>query len=100
LNYLLNCLEKQIFQLRITTCNTPTIQIFEQYADPVIMKDRIELIRDLILECISTNNLEVIVELIHKLEIEYNEIANLATLGEYDVSWGHLKTIDYITKET
>jgi hypothetical protein len=64
------------------------------------MKDRIDVIRDLISECLSTNNQEILVNLIYRLELEYNEIANLATLGEYNVSWGHLKTIDYITKET
>jgi hypothetical protein len=64
------------------------------------MKDRIDIIRDLISECLSTNNQEILVNLIYRLELEYNEIANLATLGEYDISWGHLKTIDYITKET
>jgi hypothetical protein len=64
------------------------------------MKDRTDIIRDLISECLSTNNQEILVNLIYRLELEYNEIAKLATLGEYDVSWGHLKTIDYITKET
>ena len=64
------------------------------------MKERIEIIRELVNECIHTHNDEIIVNIISRLEIEYNELAMLATLGEYDVSWGHSKTIDYITKET
>jgi hypothetical protein len=60
----------------------------------------IEAIRELVLEAISTHNEEFLVELIYKLQEEYNDIAKLSTMGEHKSFWTHKKTLDYITKET
>lgn len=59
----------------------------------------LESIRTLVIEAIATHNEEFIVELIYKLQQEYNDIAKLSTYGEYKSSWTHKKTLDFITKE-
>jgi hypothetical protein len=63
------------------------------------MKTRIDIIRELIKDCIITHNEEVLVNLIYNLEKEYKEIATLSTLGEYNENWTHEKLLNYITKE-
>jgi hypothetical protein len=60
----------------------------------------VEYIRELVNDCIFTNNIELIVELLHNLQVEYVEIAQVATLGEYKADWTHQQTINYITYET
>jgi hypothetical protein len=64
------------------------------------MKERIDILRDLVSECIITHNEEILVQLLDKLENEYIEIAKLATCGHYNSEWTHSETLDYITKET
>lgn len=61
---------------------------------------RLELIRDLVADCLVSNNEEVIIQLIYTLETEYKEIAKLSTYGEYSDSWTHKQVLDYITYET
>lgn len=62
--------------------------------------NRLELIRDLVADCVISNNEEVLVQLIYTLETEYKEIAKLSTFGEYSDSWTHNQVMDYITFET
>lgn len=59
----------------------------------------IDSLREVINECIGTNNVEFLVQLLDRLQTEYNEIAELSTLGKYKKSWSHKKVLDYITKE-
>lgn len=59
----------------------------------------LDSIREVVLEAISTHNEEFLVELIYKLQEEYNDIAKLSTMGEHKNTWTHKKTLDYITKE-
>jgi hypothetical protein len=54
---------------------------------------------DLIEECIYSNKLEFLAELIVKLEMEYIDIARLATDDNYQISWTHTQVLDYITYE-
>jgi hypothetical protein len=61
--------------------------------------DNLDSLREVVNECISTNNIEFLIQLLHKLQTEYNEIAKLSTLGSYKESWSHKKVLDYITKE-
>lgn len=61
--------------------------------------DNLDSLREVINECINTNNIEFLVQLLHNLQTEYNEIAELSTFGEYKKSWSHKKVLDYITKE-
>lgn len=63
-------------------------------------ESNLENIRELVNDCIFTNNIELIVELIHHLQTEYVEIAQVATLGEYQPEWTHHQTMTYITFET
>jgi hypothetical protein len=60
----------------------------------------LEAIREVVFEAIRTHNEEFLIELIYKLQEEYNDIAKLSTMGEYKSTWTHKKTLDYITKET
>lgn len=64
------------------------------------MKNRIDILRELIQDCIITHNEEVLVNLIYNLENEYKEVAKLSTLGEYNDSWTHEQVLNYITQET
>jgi len=63
-------------------------------------EERLENIRELISDCIFTNNIEIIVQLVYRLELEYKDIAKLATMGEYTNEWTHIDTMNYITYET
>jgi hypothetical protein len=47
-----------------------------------------------------SHNEEVIIQLILKLELEYKEIAELSTFGEYTSTWTHQQVLRYITEET
>ena len=49
--------------------------------------DNLDSLREVVNECISTNNIEFLIQLLHKLQTEYNEIAKLSTLGSYKESW-------------
>lgn len=60
----------------------------------------LESIRELVNESISTHNEEFLINLIYKLQIQYNELAQLSTLGQFKNSWSHKKLLDYITKES
>ena len=56
-----------------------------------------EDIQELVEECILTHNEIILVELIYRLEQEYVEISQLATLGEYKRTWSHQDVLNYIT---
>lgn len=58
-----------------------------------------EHIRDLILDCIYSNNVEIMVEIIVQLKKDYEELAKLATMGYYDGKQTHKEVMDYITFE-
>lgn len=60
---------------------------------------RLDSIRRLMGDSISSHNEEVIVNLIFKLEKEYVELAELSTMGEYKRNWTHQQVLDYVTKE-
>lgn len=60
----------------------------------------LDSLREVVYECINTNNIEFLVKLLHTMQEEYNEIAQLSTFGEYKSSWSHKRVLDYITKET
>jgi hypothetical protein len=64
------------------------------------MKTREEQIADLVQECFLVHQEAIIVKLILGLEVEYQEIAKLATMGEYRSDWTHKQVLDYITYET
>jgi hypothetical protein len=69
------------------------------------MKDEIsnldeDHIRDLILDCIYSNNSEIMVKIIIQLKKDYEELAKLATMGYYDGKQTHKEVMDYITFET
>ena len=56
--------------------------------------------RQLIYECLTTHNEEVLVELICSLEEDYIDIARLSTYGEYNPTWTHQDTLNYLTYHT
>jgi len=59
-----------------------------------------EDIYNLVTECFLTHNEAILVELIYRLEKEYVDIAQLATMGEYKGSWTHEEVLNYITMNT
>lgn len=59
----------------------------------------LESIRELVHESINTHHEEFLINLIHKLQVQYNELARLVTSGEFKNSWSHKKLLDYVTKE-
>jgi len=65
-----------------------------------VKNKNLETLRDIVNEAISTNNEEFLVQLIYTMQKDYEEIAKLSTMGQYESSWSHKKTLDYITKET
>jgi len=61
--------------------------------------DNVDSLREVVNDCINTNNIEFLIQLLHRLQTEYNEIAKLSTFGNYREGWSHKKVLDYITKE-
>lgn len=58
-----------------------------------------EHIRELILDCIYSNNTEIMVNIIIQLKKDYQDLAKLSTMGYYDGSQTHQEVMDYITYE-
>jgi hypothetical protein len=54
---------------------------------------------DLIEECVYSNKLEFLAELIVRLEMEYIDIARIATDDNYQIGWTHTQVLDYMTYE-
>jgi len=52
---------------------------------------------DLIEECMHSNRIEFLAQLIMKLESEYIEIAKLSTDNNYQSDWTHIQVLDYLT---
>lgn len=61
---------------------------------------REDAIEVLVSDCIIAHQEAIIVKLIAQLEEEYEELALLASMGEYKGSWTHRDLLDYITYET
>jgi hypothetical protein len=59
-----------------------------------------EDIYNLVTECFLTHNEAILVELIYRLEKEYVDLAQLATMGEYKGGWTHEEVLNYITMNT
>ncbi len=57
----------------------------------------IESVRDLVNEALSTHNEEYVVALLHKLLVEYTELARLSTDDNYTKNWTHHNVLNYIT---
>lgn len=54
---------------------------------------------DLIEECMHSNKIEFLANLIIKLESEYIDIARIATDDNYKPDWTHIQVLDYLTYE-
>jgi hypothetical protein len=50
-------------------------------------------------ECVYSNKLEFLAELVVRLESEYIDIARLGTDDNYQPNWTHLQVLDYMTYE-
>jgi hypothetical protein len=61
---------------------------------------REQAIEVLVSDCIIAHQEAIIVKIIAQLEEEYEEIAALATMGEYQKNWTHDQVLDYITYDT
>ena len=61
--------------------------------------DNTESIKKLIDECIKSQRLDFLANLINTLQNNYIELAKLSTDGSYHEGWSHSKVIDYITYE-
>lgn len=54
---------------------------------------------DMIQECVYSNKLEFLAELIVRLESEYIDLARICTDDNYQSNWTHLQVLDYATYE-
>ena len=62
--------------------------------------NREEVIEVLVSDCIVAHQEAIIVKLIAGLEEEYEELAKLSTMGEYQRTWTHQQVLEHITYET
>jgi hypothetical protein len=58
---------------------------------------KIKAINSLLNDCLISHNEDIIVQLIYRLELEYRQLAELSTMGEYKATWTHNDVLDYIT---
>tara|TARA_B100001778_G_scaffold329149_1_gene329677 strand:+ start:937 stop:1143 length:207 start_codon:yes stop_codon:yes gene_type:complete len=63
-------------------------------------ESRHEILRALVNDCIISHNEGIIVRLLVQLEQEYQDLAKLATMGEYENDWTHQQVLNYVTLET
>lgn len=52
---------------------------------------------DVIKECIKNNKITFLATLICNLQRDYKELAELSTDGEYNITWTHNQTLDFLT---
>jgi hypothetical protein len=64
------------------------------------MTEREKAIQLLVSDCLVAHQEIIIVKLIAELEKDYEDLAKLATMGEYNTNWTHPEVLDYITYET
>lgn len=62
-------------------------------------KKHLEDIKELVVECVKNNKVDFLSNLIYTLQQNYIELAQLSTDDNYNESWTHIKTIDFITHE-
>lgn len=60
---------------------------------------RVDDVLKIINECIRTNKLDFIANLIVTLQNDYTDLARLTTDGNYQPNWTHKQTLDYLTYE-
>lgn len=57
-------------------------------------------IKNLVIECVENNRIEFLSHLIYTLQMNYVDLAELSTDGNYNEGWSHEKVLDYITYES
>jgi hypothetical protein len=62
-------------------------------------KQKVDDILKIINECIRTNKLDFIANLIVTLQNDYTDLAKLTTDDNYQPNWTHKQTLDYLTYE-
>jgi hypothetical protein len=62
------------------------------------MQDRdIKEMIQLINECVKKDKIDFLAAIICKIQKEYQEICELSTDGDYQVTWTHQQVLDYLT---
>lgn len=59
--------------------------------------NEIAAMEEVIKECIKNNKITFLANLICTLQKEYQEVSELCTDGEYQITWTHKQVLDYIT---
>jgi hypothetical protein len=62
-------------------------------------KQKVDDILKIINECVRTNKLDFIANLIVTLQNDYTDLAKLTTDDNYQPNWTHKQTLDYLTYE-
>lgn len=60
----------------------------------------IDDIKTLVNECVKSDKLDFLSNLIYTLQQNYSELATLSTDGNYHGGWSHTKVLDYLTYES
>lgn len=60
---------------------------------------KLDEIKKLVTDCVTNNNIDFLSHLIHTLQKNYIELAELATEGRYNEGWLHQQVLDCITYE-
>lgn len=58
-----------------------------------------EAIRSLIYDCVNSNSIEILVQIVIQLKKDYQDLAKLSTMGYYDGRQTHQEVLDYVTYE-
>lgn len=59
----------------------------------------IKYVRELVDECVKNDKLDFLSNIIHNLQRNYTELAELSTNGNYNSGWSHQKVLDFVTFE-
>lgn len=59
--------------------------------------EKLKAMLDVINDCIKKDQLEFLASIICKLQLEYTEVCELATDGEYQITWTHKQVLDHLT---
>jgi len=59
--------------------------------------DKLKAMIDLVEDCVQKNQIELLAKILAKLQWEYIEVCELATDGDYQVTWSHQAVLDYLT---
>lgn len=60
-------------------------------------EDKLRAMIDVVEDCVHKGKIELLAQILLKLQTEYREVCELSTDGDYQITWTHQEVLDYLT---